>query len=174
MKLNRQHNTSSKQDSGFVVPENYFADFSKKMLLRTDLKNYVEGYSKKRNTGFEIPENYFENNRIEILSKLEPAAPKVRKLTARFWRVAAIFTALLGLTYFMKTPTTNIPTEVVVGETDIKNYLETDINLSEFDWEQLLSSDFAFDPFGSAELSGDEMAQYLAENLSAYDYDEEN
>ncbi|MBU2526881.1 MAG: hypothetical protein KKC03_09805 [Bacteroidetes bacterium] len=174
MKLNRQHNTPSKQDSGFVVPENYFADFNKKMLLRTDLKNSVEGFSKERNTGFEIPVNYFENNRIEILSKLHPTAPKVRKLTPRFWRVAAISVALLGLTYFLKTPTANIQTEVVVGETDIKNYLETDINLSAFDWEQLLSSDFTFDPFGSAELSGDEMAQYLAENLSAFDYDDEN
>lgn len=174
MKLNKQNNPLTNQDSGFVVPENYFVDFSKKMLLKADLENSIEGDSGERKTVFEIPEDYFENNRIEILSKVKPAAPKVRKLTPRIWHVAAVFVALLGLTYFLRTPTVNIPTEVVVGETDIENYLETDINLSEFDWEQLLSSDFAFDPFTTSELSGDEMEQYLAENLSAYDYDEGN
>lgn len=178
--MNRDKNLPKSSNSGFSVPEGYFNKAAGKSRLLVKMRQSLDEiplHTPENN--FQTPEGYFEESKYHILAKVHRQTRKVIVMRREFLRMAAVFTALLALSYFISLNFQKTPSPQIVQNhntpvlLDAEYYLENEKDLSDFDWSQLLSDAFLSGELVTEPLSNNEMEDYLAENLNIYDLDEQ-
>lgn len=167
-------------DSGFTVPKNYFGKAANKTRLLVKIQQTADDLPIQAPlSGMDVPNGYFEESKVRILSKIQRKNTPVIFLNKEFLRLAAIFVTVLGVGYLLKlnftadTVSDTLPVTTSAYTNEFEYYLENEKNLSDFDWGQILTDTFMPSDLNANELSKQDMEDYLAENLNAFDFDEQ-
>ncbi|MDT0690219.1 hypothetical protein RM549_10520 [Salegentibacter sp. F188] len=97
-------------DSGFKVPDNYFADLTDRVMNGVNSVKIVDdSYLKKvSNSGFKVPEDYFENFEVELPLKEEKETKVIPLFSKRNLyyasAVAAIVIAIFSTIFLDSSP----------------------------------------------------------------------
>ncbi|MCM4160621.1 hypothetical protein FHG64_18530 [Antarcticibacterium flavum] len=159
------------QKSGFQVPENYFQDLEDRIMNKVtndeSSLEYLKGQS-----GFVVPQDYFEQFEGKVIDKLGLDTPD--KKVIPLWKkkkfyyttaVAAVFIAIISTVLF--NPVLPDYTMENIELAAFEEYIDRgyiDLNFNEIS-AFITEEGYAGDSFNTAELSDEEMLDYLNENV---------
>ena len=150
--MNKQKDTYQK--SGFKVPDNYFKEFKINQLDLVD-KNV-----------FKVPDNYFEDLEIKL-----PQESKVINLKQRILLISSSVAAVLIIAiiaFNQPRNNQNLNSFSNVEQSEIENYLETELENP----EDYINNNIPlnFNDFEESQLTSEEIAEYLGDNLYEEDF----
>ncbi|QSS96855.1 hypothetical protein [Psychroflexus sp. ALD_RP9] len=149
-----KHKATYQKKSGFKVPDNYFNEFKISEL------NLIE------KKVFNIPDNYFEELEIKL-----PQESKVINLRQRVLLISSSVAAILIIALIALYPSRNnqkLDSFSNVEQSEIEDYLETELENPEDYIDDNTPIDF--NNFEQNQLSSEEIAKYLGDNLYEEDF----